>query len=135
MINNIIAKCTTVALIYPLASNPKLGINGVILAISMGVILGTILQYFSVMKLIGFALDIRNIIMILVAGITMGYIGRMLLTPLNNLTSKLGIAMLLGISLSVVVYVGLLVLLRVIPQNNIERIPLIGRMLALLFPK
>ncbi len=137
MINNIVAKCTSVALIYPLASNPKLEINGVILAISIGVILETILHYLSVVKLIGFALDIPKIIKILVAGIAMGYLGRVLFTHLNNLTSKLGVgmAMLIGILFSVFVYVVLLGFLKVIHQNNIVKIPLIGRTLALLFPK
>jgi len=137
MFNNIIAKCTAVTIIYPLASNPKLGINGVILAISIGVILETILHYSSVVKLINFALDIPTIIKILVAGIAMGYFGRTLFTQLNIFTPKWGVAinMLTGILVAVVVYVLLLGYLKVIRQSNIVRIPLIGRLLALLFPK
>lgn len=137
MINNIIARCTTIALIYPLASNPKLEIYGVILAISMGVILETILHYLSVVKITGFILDIVKIIRILASGIAMGYLGRMLFAYLNNFMSQLGVALLLwtGIIVSVVAYVVLLVLLRVIQYNNLVRIPLIGKMLALLFPK
>ena len=137
MFNNIIAKCIAVALIYPLASNPKLGINGVILALSIGVIVETILHYFSVVKLIGFSLDIPAIIKILGAGIAMGYLGRVLFTQLNTLTPKLGVAMIMltAILVSVFVYVVLLGFLKVIHQNNIVRIPLLGRMLALLFPK
>ncbi|MDR3601624.1 MAG: stage V sporulation protein B [Desulfosporosinus sp.] len=137
MFNNILAKCTVVALIYPLASNPKLEINGVILAISMGVILETILHYSSVVKLIGFVLDIPNITKILVAGIVMGCNGRAIVIHLNNLTFKVEVTMvmLIGITVSVVSYVVLLGFLKVIRQNTIVRIPLIGRMLALLFPK
>jgi len=136
MINNIIAKCTTVALIYPLASNPLLGINGVILAISIGVILETILHYLSVVKLTGYALDIPTIIKILGAGMAMGYIGRALFIYLNDFTPKLGVALILliGILFSVVVYVVLLGFLKVIRRHNIIKIPLIGRMLGLFFP-
>lgn len=137
MINNIIAKCTAVALIYPLASNPKLGINGVILAISIGVILETSLHYSFVVKLIGFVLDIRTIIKILAAGIVMGYFGRVIFAQFNTFMPKLGVTinMLTGILVSIVVYVVILGFLKVIHQNNIVRIPLIGRMLAVLFPK
>jgi stage V sporulation protein B len=137
MVNSIIAKCTSVALIYPLASNPKLEIKGVILAISIGVILETILHYASVVKLIGFSLDVSKLIKILGAGLAMGYLGRAVFTPLSNLTSKLevGPSMLTGISLSVFIYVILLAFLKVISQRNVVRIPLIGRMLGLLFPK
>jgi len=137
MINNIIAKCTAVALIYPLASNPQLEINGVILAISIGVILETSLHYTSVVKLIGFVLDISTIIKILGAGIAMGYLGRVLFYQLNTLTPKLGVPinMMTGILVSVVIYVAILGFMKVIQKKSIVRIPLIGRMLALLFPK
>jgi stage V sporulation protein B len=137
MFNNIIAKCTGVALIYPLASNPKLGINGVILAISIGVILETILHYYFAVKLIGFALDISTVIKIFVAGIAMGNFGRVLFTQFNTLTPKLGVPinMLIGILVSIIIYVTILGFLKVIHKNNIVRIPVIGRMLALLYPK
>lgn len=137
MINNVIARCATIALIYPLASNPSLEINGVILAISMGVILETSLHYLSVVKISGFILQVEKIIRILAAGIAMGYLGRMLFAYLNNFMPQWGVAPLLwtGIIVSVVAYVVLLVLLRVIQHNSLVGIPLIGKMLALLFPK
>ncbi|HBV87377.1 MAG TPA: stage V sporulation protein B [Desulfosporosinus sp.] len=137
MINNIIARCLTVALIYPLASNPLLGINGVIIAISIGVILETILHYSSVVKLIRFTLDIPNIIKILAAGIVMGFFGRMLFIYLSYSAPKLGtgLTLLIGILLSVVGYVLLLGFLKVIRRHTIIKIPLIGRMLIKFFSK
>ncbi|MCO1602133.1 stage V sporulation protein B [Desulfosporosinus nitroreducens] len=137
MFNNILARCTNVALIYPLASNPLLGINGVILAISVGVILETILHYSSVVKSIGYALDIPNIIKILVAGIAMGYIGRALFINLNNLTSQGGATLILltGIVFSIFIYMLLLFFLKVINGSDIVRIPFVGKMLGKIFPK
>ena len=137
MLNNLKAKCTTVALIYPLASNPMLGINGVILAISFGVILETILHYYSVVKLMGMFLYVQKIIRILVAAIMMGYIGRAVVSYLNSLTCKLSVAMILltGILVSIIVYLVLLGFLKVIRRDNIVRIPMIGRRLAMFFPK
>ena len=71
------------------------------------------------------------------AGIAMGYLGRVLFSQLNTLAPKLGVAidMLIAILASVIIYVAILGFLKVIRQNNIVRIPLIGRTLALLFPK
>ena len=137
MINNIISRCIAVALIYPLASNPLLGIKGVILAMSIGVILETSLHYASVARLIGFVLDIPNITKILIAGMAMGYIGRVLFVYLNDFAASLGVALILliGIIFSVFVYVLLLVFLRVIRHRTITRVPLIGRILAIFFPE
>jgi len=137
MINNILAKCTTVVLIYPLASNPLLGIKGVILAISIGVIVETILHYLSVVKLTDYSLDIPSIVKILGSGMAMGCIGRALFLYLNDLAPRLGgaLVLLIGILFSAVVYVLLLGSLKVIRRHNILRIPLIGRMLCLLFPR
>lgn len=137
MFNNILARCINVALIYPLASNPSLGINGVILAICIGVILETILHHFSVVNLIGYTLDISKIIKILVAGVGMGYIGRKLFVHLNNLTSQSDnvFVMLTGIIFSLAIYLLLLALFRVIDRNNLLRIPLAGRMIEWIFPK
>lgn len=137
MINNIIAKCTSLVFIYPLASNPSLGINGVVIAISIGVILETSLHYLAVGRLIRFTLDIQNIIKILVAGIAGGHIGRALFFRLSVIfNSGLGVtlSMLIGIFLAVFVFVVLLLFLKVISKNNILRIPWIGKILALLFP-
>jgi len=60
-----------------------------------------------------------------------------LFSQLNTLAPKLGVAidMLIAILASVIIYVAILGFLKVIRQNNIVRIPLIGRTLALLFPK
>ncbi|EHQ90889.1 stage V sporulation protein B [Desulfosporosinus youngiae DSM 17734] len=137
MINNILAKCTTVALIYPLASNPSLGIKGVILAICIGVILETILHYFAVLKLTDYALDTPTIIKILGAGMAMGCIGRAFFIYLNDSLPQLGgtLILLTGILVSVIVYLLLLGLLKVIRRHNIIKIPLIGRVLYVLFPK
>jgi len=107
------------------------------LAISMGVMLETSLHYYRVVKLSSFALDTTMVSKILGAGLAMGFFGRGLFTQLNALLPNLGIAinMLAGILISMVVYIVILGLLRVIHQKNIVRIPLIGRLLALMLPK
>ncbi|MDP4127025.1 MAG: stage V sporulation protein B [Bacillota bacterium] len=135
MLNNMISKGTTLLLIYPLTTNYNLGIYGVILAISMGVISETLLHLFSVYKLIGFSINLLEIIKILVAGIAMGYSGRILFLYLNNSDLNLGLKTLISILFAILIYITILVLLKVIRRNEIVRIPLVGRILVLLFPR
>jgi stage V sporulation protein B len=136
MFNNIIAKFATVALIYPLATNQKLGINGVVLAISIGVILETILHFSSIVKSIAFYLDIPYMIKILAAGIVMGFVCKFLFINMNKMGSKLGypIMILASIMVSLLIYLKLLGYLKVIRRHVIVKIPVIGKVLALLFP-
>lgn len=137
MYNNIIAKCITLGLIFPLASQPALGISGVVLAFSAGVIMETILHYSSVVKLIGSFLNVTKIVKILGAGIIMAFLGRVLYTYLSTFSFDWGVAvsMWAGILCSVLVYLFLLVFLQVVERHNVIRIPLLGRVIALFFPK
>ena len=134
MLNNMISKGITLLLIYPLATNFKLGIYGVILAISIGVITETLLHFISVYKLIGFYVNVQEMMKILFAGVVMGYSGRFTFSYLNNNELKLGFTTLISILFAILVYLIILVFLKVISRNDIARIPLIGRLLAFLFP-
>lgn len=134
MLNNMISKGTTLLLIYPLSSTLKLGIYGVILAISIGVILETLLHFFSVIKLIGFKVNPLEMIKITLAGISMGFSGRFAFSYLNNSELKLGFAILISILFSILIYLLILLYMKVIRCNDILRILLIGRILVLLFP-
>lgn len=134
MLNNMISKGTTLLLIYPLSSTLKLGIYGVILAISIGVILETLLHFLSVIKLIGFKVNPLEMIKITLAGISMGFSGRFAFSYLNNSGLKLGLAILISILFSILIYLLILLYMKVIHCNDIFRIPLIGRILVLLFP-
>lgn len=134
MVNNMISKGTTLLFIYPLATHSKLGIYGVMLAISIGVIIETLLHFFSVYKLIGFNMNSLEMVKILLAGITMGYSGRIVLTYLKYSELNIGYMMMLSILFSIVIYLIILIFLKVIGRQEILRIPLIGRILVLLFP-
>lgn len=134
MLNNMISKGTTLLLIYPLSSNLKLGIYGVILAISIGVILETLLHFFSVIKLIGFYVNHLEMMKIALAGISMGFSGKIVFAYLKNSELKLGFAIMISILFSTLIYLIILVYIKVIHRNDILRIPLVGRILVLLFP-
>ncbi len=133
MYNNLIARCTSLLLIYPLCSNPKLGIMGVVLAMSVGVVLETFLHFFSQVKLIGYRLNTIEMLKIVIAGLLMGYLGKWMFAKHSDLS-------LIGqTSLSVVgslfLYGCLLVFFRVVRRRDIVRIPKIGPKVAFLFPR
>ena len=134
MLNNMISKGTTLLLIYPLTTNLNLGIYGVMLAISIGVISETLLHLYSVYKLIGFYVNLLEMIKILFAGIAMGYSGRIAFSYLNNSELKLGFTTMISILFAILIYLMILVLLKVVRRNEIARIPLVGRILVLIFP-
>ena len=135
MVNNMIAKGITLLLIYPLSSNLKLGIYGVILAISIGVILETVLHFFSVNKLIGFNINHFEFLKIFLAGLSMGYIGKLIFAYLKNGGMKLGFAIMVAILIAILIYLLMLITLKVIRHNDILRIPWVGRLFILLFPR
>ncbi|MDQ7095324.1 stage V sporulation protein B [Desulfosporosinus sp. PR] len=134
MFNNMIAKGATLVFIYPLAAHFGLGIYGVMLALSIGVILETLLHVFAVYKLIGLYFHYAEIVKILLAGIIMGYGGKLIVTYLNYTDLQLGLTTILAIIFSVLIYLLILVYFRVIRRADIGKIPFIGRILVLLFP-
>jgi len=134
MFNNMISKGTTLLLIYPLCANLKLGMYGVILAVSIGVILETLLHFFSVNKLIGFYVNTWEMIKIALAGISMGVCGRIVFAYLNKSELPLGLAILISILFSILIYLIILVYIKIIGDRDLIRIPLVGRFLVLLFP-
>ncbi|WP_425804528.1 stage V sporulation protein B [Desulfitobacterium sp. Sab5] len=133
MMNNIIAAAVTLLLIYPLASNPQLGIFGVIYALSIGGLLETFLHFYFVVEFIDFSLDFSNIIRILAAGTFMGCSSKIIFVLLAS-GFNVGYKTLISILLSLGIYLMFLVYLKVIQHSDIIRIPLIGRIWTSLFP-
>jgi len=135
MVNNMIAKGATLLLIYPLAMNFKLGIYGVILAISIGVIVETVLHFLCVIKIIGFKLNYLAPLKIVLAGVFMGFSGKLINLYLQKGELKLGLALIIAILMAIVIYLNLLIYLKVIQRKDILKIPGVGRLLKLLFPR
>lgn len=64
MINNIIPRCISLALIYPLVVYFDLGIAGVAIASSIAVVLETVMHYLALLKLIGPCFRLSDIVKI-----------------------------------------------------------------------
>lgn len=136
MYNNIIAKCASIGLIYPLAANLKLGIQGVVLAISIGFILETALHFSSVVKCIRFQLHTITILKIILSGIIMGFCSRAILHMAMNSSSDLNsVLFILTILASLIIYITILGLWGIIHRHDFDKIPGISKILTLLFPK
>lgn len=135
MINSMFSKGTTLLLIYPLSANLGLGIYGVLLAISVGVILETLLHLFSVYKLVGFYVNLLDMIKVAVAGIVMGLLGRLIFSHLDHNNSPLLSMTMISIFYAILIYLIMLVLLKVIGLNDIKRIPVVARILTFLLKR
>ncbi len=121
MINNLVASVLTLPMIFLLASNPKFGIYGVAIAISMGVILGTALHFFTISKLIGFNINSKDFLKVICSGLIMGCTGYI---TYHYIGSELPYEFIqLGISLliSALIYLVFLLSFRIIDFKKLQR--------------
>ncbi|WP_042459099.1 stage V sporulation protein B [Neobacillus dielmonensis] len=130
MINSLIGAVVKTAVIFLLASQPAFGITGAALAIVVGFVLVTILHFATVLKKIAFPFEIRDYLKgFLVMGAS-GWFGYWLFDHVL-LTEALVIRTLtaiLGMGLS---YLVLLLVLRLIKRDELQKIPWIGHFFAL----
>ncbi|HJV44277.1 MAG TPA: stage V sporulation protein B [Bacillota bacterium] len=132
MKNSIYGAILKTIAIYVLATQPIFGLYGVTMAISIGVVIVTLLHFFSIAKITGFTFEIWDVIKVGGAMLAMGCFGSLLQ---NLLPSELDLSnrLILSIIGSLLFYLILLLLLRVLGKQDIERIPLIGKRLSPFF--
>ncbi|MBO8172616.1 MAG: stage V sporulation protein B [Bacillaceae bacterium] len=135
MRNSVIGAIVKTIMIFVLASRPELGINGVAMAINIGVVLVTLLHFFSIIKLVGFSIQGGDFVKVGIIVVLMGYLGVLTYNYVLNTYDFYAIALLVGLMASVSLYFIMLLSLRVIGQQDISRIPWIGPYIAPLFPK
>lgn len=132
--NTLIGAVVKTSAMFLFTAQPVFGIHGAIIALNLGITLVTLLHFASLMKGIGFSIDVMDFIKIGAAMLVMGYSGSYMAKHwLDHLS--LG-KMLFTCSVSSgLVYVLLLIALRVLGQQDVRRIPWIGEQLALFFPR
>ncbi|MCF6092757.1 stage V sporulation protein B [Microaerobacter geothermalis] len=134
MRNTIIGAAIKTIAIFLLASQPVFGIDGVAMAINVGIVLVTLFHFFSLVKLIGFTIEARTFVKVGIAMIIMGYSGSYFMT--NWLDDwGLFLSLLAAVFVSILVYILLLVSMKVLGRQDVVRIPWIGEQLAPFFPK
>ncbi|MBN6186479.1 stage V sporulation protein B [Aneurinibacillus sp. BA2021] len=134
MRNTIIGALLKTAAIFLLASRPEIGVDGVVLAVNISILSVTLLHFFSVSKVTGFTIDVKDIAKVLASVILSGY-AALHMTQYWSHYTELPQAMILGASLSLVIYMLLLIWLRVLGKQDVQRIPWIGTTLAHFLPK
>ncbi|RAL26618.1 stage V sporulation protein B [Thermoflavimicrobium daqui] len=127
MRNSIWGAVIKTILIFILASQPQLGINGVAIAVNCGLIIVTILHFISITRMISFTIHLRDLIKLGFALSIMGFVLRYLM-QLD--IASLFIKLLFAFSSSLIIYLVLLLILAVIRKKDIIRIPYIGKWMA-----
>ncbi|TRM12809.1 stage V sporulation protein B [Lentibacillus cibarius] len=126
MWNSFIGAGVKLTVLFFLASNPTFGINGVAIAMSVGVILVTLLHLASLHKEIKFSIPGKDILkMGMLIGLTW-LSGHYIKNAFSGLESNLFFLMLILALLSFI-YVILLFVLRFITKDELRQIPIIQK--------
>ncbi|MED0755996.1 stage V sporulation protein B [Aneurinibacillus thermoaerophilus] len=129
MRNTIIGALLKTAAIFLLASRPEFGFDGVVLSVNISILSVTLLHFFSLSKVTGFTVEIKDLLKVIVSVVLASY-AALHMTRHWSHVMELWQAILLGTGLALIVYALLLVWLKVLGKQDVERIPWIGPALA-----
>ncbi|GGE27289.1 stage V sporulation protein B [Marinithermofilum abyssi] len=132
MRNSIFGAIVKTVLIFLLASQPRLGIDGVVLAVNCGIIIVTVLHFLTVLHYVPVTLMGRDLLKLLLAMSGMGAVAYWLFHHGNR---SLLLNVLVSTGTSFAAYGIFLVVLALVKRDDIERIPRIGKWLAPFFPR
>ncbi|QKY69559.1 stage V sporulation protein B [Lentibacillus sp. CBA3610] len=126
MWNSLIGAAVKLTVLFLLASNPDFGINGVAIAMAVGVVLVTLLHLASLYKEIGFMIAGFDLFkMGLLVALTW-VCGRFIRDMFTGMESNLFIFILMLIAL-VIIYIFLLFALRFITKEELRQIPVLQK--------
>ncbi|MFD1362947.1 stage V sporulation protein B [Lentibacillus salinarum] len=129
MWNSLIGAVVKLAVLFLLASNPDFGINGVAIAMSVGVVLVTFLHLTSLYKEIGFMIAGRDLFkMGLLVALTW-LCGRFLQDMFTGPGSNLFMLILILAAL-LIIYIILLFILRFLTKDELKQIPVLQRWIS-----
>ncbi|CAM3735374.1 stage V sporulation protein B [Alicyclobacillus pomorum] len=129
MRNDVIGGVVRLALIYVLASDPRLSIRGVAWALTISVCLTAILHLWSLNRIVGLTIDAVDTAKILFSTVAMTVFFHILTPPHDHMS---GLQLLFAISAGLLFYFVLLCMLRVITTRRVRRIPRVGRWLSIM---
>lgn len=132
MKNSIYGAILKTVAIYFLATSPGIGPQGITIAISMGIVIVTLLHFFSIVKVTGFTLQLLDFVKVIGAMFVMGWTGLLLFETLQA-AWQLPHALLMTAAGSTALYFMLLVWLKILGRQDVQRIPWIGKFLAPFF--
>ncbi|MGD8188862.1 stage V sporulation protein B [Brevibacillus ginsengisoli] len=132
--NTLIGAIVKTSTMFLLTSQSAFGIHGAIIALNLGITLVTLLHFASLMKGIGFSIEVMDFVKIGFSMLVMGYAASYMAQHwLDHLS--IGRMVLISSLSSSLLYTVLLIALRVLGRQDVQRIPWIGEQLALFFPR
>lgn len=132
--NTLIGAAVKITVMFLFTSQPLFGIHGAVIALNLGITLVTMLHFASLMKGIGFSIEVMEFVKIGVAMIAMGYAGSYMAEHWFDHLS-LGRMLLICSLSSGLLYLLLLIAFKVLGRQDVQRIPWIGEQLAVFFPR
>lgn len=131
MRNSIFGAFIKTGLIFVLASQPTLGIDGVAIAINCGIIIVTTLHLLSILKKVPFTIHLMDWVKLLLAVTIVGIVA-------YQMTLRQGDSLLIHVTLTILICIGTyglcLLLLNLIHKDDVIRIPYVGKWIAKLLP-
>jgi stage V sporulation protein B len=131
MRNSVIGAVLKIPIIFLLASQPALGIDGVAIATNVGIVLVTGLHFISILKYVSLSWHLRPTAKIAVSVLIMGTVAYYLIQQPN--TPLLPKVLFTTISSFGIYFICLLVF-RLIRKNDVDRIPYVGKWIAKVLP-
>ncbi|WP_127494537.1 stage V sporulation protein B [Paenibacillus glycanilyticus] len=125
LMNTFIGAAVKLVLIVMLASKPELGIYGALIAINVNIVLVTVLHGISVLRFIGFHMQVLDFVKVGAAMIVMGAAARWMMNT-QPLTLE-WINLMLACMISGILYLLLMVWMKIIDRYDIARIPVLGQ--------
>jgi stage V sporulation protein B len=124
LVNTLIGAVVKLVIIVKLASDPDFGIYGALIAINVNIVLVTVLHGISVLRFIGFHMKIVDFVKVGAAMVIMGAAARFTMNR-QPLPAE-WINLILACAASVLIYLALMVLMKIIDRHDMKRIPLFG---------
>jgi stage V sporulation protein B len=134
MINSLIGAVVKTGFIFILATRPSLGIMGAALAIVAGIMLVTMMHFATVIKVVSYTFYVKDYVKSLLVMVLSGMFGKFFYAHVL-IQQPLSIRTMAAIFATSVIYVVLLIILNLIKKDEIRRIPIIGKPIALIVPK
>lgn len=125
LMNTFIGAAVKLILIAMLASKPEFGIYGALIAINVNIVLVTVLHGISVMRFIGFHMQLLDFIKVGAAMIIMGGAASWIMNT-KPLTLE-WINLMIACIISAILYLLLMIAMKIIDRHDISRVPILGQ--------
>lgn len=122
MNNSIIGSIVKTVAILLLASQARFGIDGVAIAINIGMVLVTILHFRSVIQIIGYSIPFKPILKICLSSLSIGYLTYYLIENVLSIMPLI-LQFLISTCIFILIYTCLLFVTKIIRKEDFKKLP------------